>query len=40
MRKSKECLKEEKEDQERLLKEKERLRNKAFELMREAENLK
>jgi hypothetical protein len=40
MRKSKECLKEEKEDQERITKERERLRNKAFELMREAENLK
>lgn len=40
MRKSKECVKEEKENQERINKEKEHLRNKAFELLKEAESLK
>ena len=40
MRKSKECLKEEKEDGERKNKEREQLRNKAFELLKQAEAIK
>jgi hypothetical protein len=39
MRKSKECLKEEKEDQDRISKERENLRNQALELLKKAESL-
>lgn len=40
MRKSSECLKEEKEEEDRKNKERERLRNKAFELLKEADDIK
>ena len=40
MRKSKNCLKEEKEDLEKKIKEREKLRNEAFELLKRAEGIK
>jgi hypothetical protein len=40
MRKSERCLREEKEEQERNAKERERIRNQAFELLKQAEDIK